>query len=256
MNNSGVLHYQSNYLTHVIFRVDFPKILRLDRTDPPAQFQDTIMGSFPHLNERKTRSLSIDMQNSSAVAKQEEMPQWEFMNKEKTQKIIIESTSFVQEFLKYTRFPEFFDVLKETLESFFQIYPMSICTRLGLRYINRIKIDVGDPLNWENLLFAPLYETNIKLISDPNTLKRSMHSLELKEGKYNLRFNYGIFNSEYPNPVARKEFILDYDCYYDEEEETSRVFDMVKEFNMIITKWFEKSISDGLRSNMGVTRDG
>ena len=256
MNNSGVLHYQSNYLTHVIFRVDFPKILRLDRTDPPAQFQDAIMGSFPHLNERKTRSLSIDMQNSSAVAKREEMPQWEFMNKEKTQKIIIESTSFVQEFLKYTRFPEFFDVLKETLESFFQIYPMSICTRLGLRYINRIKIDTGDPLNWENLLFTPLYETDIKLIADPNTLKRSMHSLESKEGKYNLRFNYGIFNSEYPNPVAIKEFILDYDFYYDEEEETSRIFDIVKEFNMIITKWFEKSISDGLRSNMGVTRDG
>jgi len=187
------------------------------------------------------------------MTRQEELLQWQFLNKEKNKKLIIDSISFVQEFTKYTHFNEFYGTLKSTLGSLLDIYHISLFNRIGLRYINQIHISSGDPINWENLLVPPLFDLNLKFLSNYDILQRSMHSLELKVGEYDLRFKFGIFNSEYPNPVARKEFILDYDCYYKAEEDISKVFDMVVAFNSIITKWFENSISEGLRSIMEET---
>ncbi len=82
-----------------------------------------------------------------------------------------------------------------------------------------------------------------------------MHYLELKEEGYNLKFQFGLFNSEYPNPISRKEFVLDYDCSTNEETDILEIFDKAKEFNKKIHEWFEKSIQDGLRDIMGVVNN-
>ena len=82
-----------------------------------------------------------------------------------------------------------------------------------------------------------------------------MNLLEFQTQVCNLKFQFGMFNSEYPNPIALKEFALDYDCSLKEELEIGEVYGKVKEFHNVATYWFEKSIGDELRKIMGKVKD-
>lgn len=145
--------------------------------------------------------------------------------------------------------------MKLIFETLADLYPIKIINRVGLRYINQIKIESGDPIDWNGLIHPSLFSVQREFISRENGLLRSMHYLELKEEGYNLKFQFGLFNSEYPNPISRKEFVLDYDCSTNEEIDISRIFVKANEFNKKIHEWFEKSIQDGLRDIMGVVNN-
>ncbi|MEN4007279.1 MAG: TIGR04255 family protein [Methanobacteriaceae archaeon] len=81
-----------------------------------------------------------------------------------------------------------------------------------------------------------------------------MHStiIEVREDDYLLRFQFGLYNTEYPSPIARKEFVLDYDCYIEGEIDILELFKRSDECNKIIYSWFERSIQDELRKEMGM----
>lgn len=67
-----------------------------------------------------------------------------------------------------------------------------------------------------------------------------------------VRFQYGMFNSEHPNPIARKEFVLDFDCYTKDEQDISDVLTLLDSFHEKIKEMFESSILGDLRQIMGV----
>ena len=67
-----------------------------------------------------------------------------------------------------------------------------------------------------------------------------------------VRFQYGMFNSEHPNPIARKEFVLDFDCYTKDEQDLSDVLTLLDRFHEKIKEMFEYSILNDLRQIMGV----
>ena len=67
---------------------------------------------------------------------------------------------------------------------------------------------------------------------------------------YRVNFNYGMFNSEFPAKISRKEFILDFD-FYTEYVEQETIIPLIKKFNKEAAIMFEKCIKDGLRKKMG-----
>jgi uncharacterized protein (TIGR04255 family) len=84
-------------------------------------------------------------------------------------------------------------------------------------------------------------------------LLRSMHQLHImKDDSITSVINYGIINKEYPNPIARPEFILDYDCYLTGELTVEEVLKKIIELNKIISDLFDKDITEKLKEIMGV----
>lgn len=243
--------YKSNFLTNVIFRIDFPKILGLDKEKPPAEFQEKISDRFPISKEVEGGILGIHAAPDAVSIKQEKIVEWEFFNKERTKRVHIASNFLYVEYHKFNNFGELEGDMRFIFESFLELYPVKIVNSIGLRFINQINLESGDPMNWNDLIHPSLFSITQDFTSDEDEVLRSMHLLDIKENENKLRFQFGIFNSEYPNPIARKEFILDYDCRIDEELETSEVYRRAKGFYEIIHKWFEKSIEKGLREIMG-----
>lgn len=247
MNN-----YKSNFLTNVIFRVDFPKILGLDSKNPPTQFQSEVKDKFPILETKLGKSVQLKISKEPVNVVETEVLRWQFFNKGKTRVVDVASDAITLEYFVYRNFKEFLDDIEWVFNKFFSIYDVvRICNRVGLRYINQVKIEKGDPFDWNNLINPDLVFVNQDLIENKESVKKSMHLLELKTTVCDLKFQFGIFNSEYPNPIARKEFVLDYDCILKEELEIGEVYGKVKAFNDVITSWFEKSIRDGLRDILG-----
>lgn len=250
--------YKKNFITNVIFRIDFPKILNLTEQNPPSKLQEIINEKFPRLEEIKGSQIETKiMKNSTFDIKGITKISWSFINREKTINISIDPEFLTIEYLKYENFTEFFKTIKFIFDNFIDLYNIKLINRLGLRYINQIKLEVGNPLNWNNLIDASLFSVSENFVKKNyrNNISRSMHFLGINEEEYNLIFQFGMHNSEYPSPINRKEFILDYDCMSKEEIDVIEVLNKVEKFNKIIYEWFESSIMNKLREEMGVIKN-
>lgn len=248
--------YKSNFLTNVIFRVDFPPILSLDSRNPPTRFQCEIKDSFPILEPKPGKLYEFEITKELAKVVTSKVARWQFFNKERTKVVDVGSDAIILEYFVYRHFKEFFNDVDLVFKKFFNIYDVvKICNRIGLRYINQVKIEKGDPFDWEDLINPELVLVNRGFISSIKGIKKCMNLLEFQTQVCNVKFQFGMFNSEYPNPIALKEFALDYDCSLKEELEIGETYGKVKDFNDVATYFFEMSIGDKLRKIMSKVKD-
>ena len=82
-----------------------------------------------------------------------------------------------------------------------------------------------------------------------------MASIEMNYTDCMLRFQYGIFNSDYPAPNKKREFILDTDVYSVGLYTMEEIADQIDAFHDRAKNWFEQSIKQPLRIKMGVITD-
>lgn len=246
------LQYKKNFITDIIFRIDFSPILIIN--DKPTKLQNDIRGLLPEFNENKVINIKATIVGNQVINEPEKRPEWQFTNNKKT---IFANLSFDNFNIvvkgDYKNIEEYKKNLLKILNPFYEYYKPIEIKRIGLRFINKIILKEGDPLDWKGYINDNLI-SQLKLFTESdNYVSRSMGQLILNGEDYNLIFNYGIYNSEFPARVARKEFILDYDCNASvcNFEETE---DKVTKFNFEIKKLFEKSIEDKLRSEMGIEK--
>jgi len=141
------------------------------------------------------------------------------------------------------------------VEELFGIYDDFEGKRLGLRYINEITLPENNVLDWTNYLDERLL-TSLNFPQDPSKICRAFNNLELNYGDLIIRFQYGMFNADYPALIRKKSFILDYDAYYQGPQNLEDVKHNIDIFHEAIQTLFEYSISDKLRSLMGVEGNG
>lgn len=65
-----------------------------------------------------------------------------------------------------------------------------------------------------------------------------------------MTFTHGIYNSEFPAKVSRREFLLDYDCHTEDIECGDLVKKYISPFQLKINRMYEASIEEGLRTLM------
>lgn len=245
--------YEKNFLSRVIFRVDYPKILDLDLKEPTAEFQKNIINKYPKVKEKHIDNvkfkLALNGKDTGSSEKQTELA-WEFTDKENKKRVFISSDHVSIEYINYySGFTEIYDDINLIINNLIEFYPVKIANRIGLRYINEIELD-GSRFEWSNILKPHIHNPTTEFIPQTDNVLRSMHSLDVREDEFNLKFQFGMWNSEYPSPIKRKEFVLDYDCILKKEIEITEVFPISDELHNIIKKWFENSIDDGLREKM------
>ena len=85
---------------------------------------------------------------------------------------------------------------------------------------------------------------------DPKTISRAFHNLVLNYGDMSVRFQYGMHNPDFPVPIRKKVFILDYDAYYEGPQSFEDVKLNIDKFHERVESLFEASISNKLRDLM------
>jgi hypothetical protein len=68
----------------------------------------------------------------------------------------------------------------------------------------------------------------------------------------NITINHGIFNKYFPSKVIENEYILDIDAFTPTATELNRTMELLPKFNEDIAIYFERSITDNLRTEMEV----
>lgn len=249
------MHYKKNYLSRVIFRIDFNPIARL-QTEKKPELSQKIESKYPYVKGRATTQISFSLSlTGSGIEQQDSSTIWDHRTEENSKKIItLAPNHLVIDYGKdeYDHFPPFRDEIKYVYENFLDIYKIEEVSRVGLRFINEVSMAEGNPLEWKGFINEKLSVSTFAGLIEGMKLVRSMHQLHALYDDISVLFNYGMYNPDFPNPVARKHYVLDYDCYITGGIKSSEVLGRVVDLNSVAENMFESSIDEELRRDMGV----
>jgi uncharacterized protein (TIGR04255 family) len=150
----------------------------------------------------------------------------------------------------YEGFAKMSERLFRILQPIFDSAPGLAIKRLGLRYINVVTLPGRNALNWSTYLDRRLV-SNLSFPGEGEGLTRAMSNMELVVDGIGLRFQYGVWNPDYPNIVRRKEFVLDLDAYAMGLASFGEARDQTVHLHDIVESGFERSIKHALRKAMG-----
>jgi uncharacterized protein (TIGR04255 family) len=90
----------------------------------------------------------------------------------------------------------------------------------------------------------------LNFFDEIKSLARLFHVSVINFEESSLKFQFGLFNPDFPAPIKQKSFILDYDAAYFGLLDNSDVSASLDLFHNKIEEYFEKSITDGLRKKL------
>jgi len=247
------MRYAKDFLTSVVYEIRFSPILALKK-DAPAAYQTLIQTEFPHVEEQLELGVSAAVTAQSALQAniQEQKSIWVFMIPDRTAALSVACDFLRLEFRRYPgieRMKADFGLLWEKFQA---TYPVQTLTRAGLRYINQVSLPTGDALDWKGYIGQHLIDAALGVgRSDGSRLARSWHEMHWTAEDHRMAFRFGIFNSDFPSPVAHREFILDYDCFSIGESPAAAAVELLGRYNGYVDVMFEASIGDELRHVMG-----
>jgi len=244
--------YRHNFVTNAICRLDFRSVPEINE-DLLNRFRDVVKSDFPKVEEKTIRAITARLEQSG-VLEQVTLPDqkmFQYIDANSENKIELAPDHLAIESFKYINFREFGKNIELALGAFGELVENPDFTRLGLRYVNQIVLNKGNPLIWANYVDSSFVSVIDRFFERSPNLARTMSQVVLNYDEYKLNFNYGIHNSEFPAKISRKEFILDFD-FYTEYVEKEQIMPQLIRFNKESGIMFEKCIKDTLRKHMEV----
>jgi len=246
--------YKRTYLTAVIARVDFPSPLEGLDQQLPSEVSNAVLKAFPIEEPRQGFTQEVQVSDGGAVQQRRSaFTEWRFhgASREKTFSIApMPKAAVFVECKQYSTYESFKADFLLGLEPFFRCYPNTQGSRVGLRYINEINLDdEEDPFDWDSYLH-PKMLCLLDFWPSRSVISRVFHNLELNVGEFNLRYQFGMHNPDYPSPIIKKTWILDFDAYCQGPQEYAGISGSLDEFHQAIQRLFEHSITPKLREKM------
>ena len=240
--------YSKNFLSNVIFRLDYHPILVLREKISP-QFQESVRVHMPLLQEQKGFEYRAEIKDGAPEGNAVPLSSWILLDKEERFKLTLNYSFLAIEDARYSSLEDYLKTIQLVTQAFLASYEKPEFTRIGLRYVNTINLENGNPLDWSEYIADYLTCSLDGLVHNKQYLSRTMGQYVLNPGDHQIVWNYGIFNPEYPAKISRRQYILDYDCY--SQDVSSDITQQVRDFNVAILALFESSIREPLRALMG-----
>jgi uncharacterized protein (TIGR04255 family) len=256
---SRTMHYRTNFLSHVVFRLDYRRLEAGLSIDVKPPFSARIADIYPVASAKPITLIHLSVgPQGPGIQQQQIAAQWEHRKVSEGTRVATLTPEFIA--LEYgakdfDNFPPFRDEIQRVYDAFQADYHVAEFTRLGLRYINEIVLPEGDALDWEGFLNQGLITSVKTYISEGMRPIRSMHQCLMRCDDGTVTVHYGLNNPDFPNPIVRRAFILDFDCAQDQAVAAAEVMPLVGRLNTIAENLFESSIEDGLRERLGVMDD-
>ena len=238
--------YSKSPLTEISLELKFANFYNIKENIP--KFYDEIKENFKYNTVNMEPKLSINITNQNGEIKTTHEPSsWVFHETEDINEspLIVELGNdyclldfrvYLGEYLGFDEFKKYIDLMINAIS----IFNIKEFNSIGLRYINNIKCSKGNPLKWESIISSKLLLQD--LLGEYESPSRLMSQFTFEKNNFFINFQFGIFNTEFPNPIARKEFILDLDCICNDETNISEIDDLVIEMHETISSLFEEMI--------------
>jgi uncharacterized protein (TIGR04255 family) len=245
--------YKKHFLKQVIARIDFGTPLPIAKLGPPKRVVETLKANFPRAELERVTEQNVTLSPTGSLVDTKDKPRWVYSSKDRRKKTIVAEDHCVVEYVQgsYASFEVLSSEFLSLVAAMFQSFENLQVNRLGLRYVNSIELDEDNPMDWSKYLSLPLLALP-KLATDPTTLSRVFHLVEFNYGDTNLRFQGGMVNPDYPAPIKRKQFVLDYDAYCQLLLSEQEIQTYLRQFHAKVNAAFEEVITPELRKKMEI----
>ncbi len=248
-NNATRRKYKKDFLKEVIVRIDFDTPLPIAIKGPAKNIYDTVKERFPITEEKKVMGKELLIGPDVTKERSIESKEWHYYGINREKHLTITPNMMVIEYNKY----KYYEMLREDFlsvsDALFNAYPRLQVKRLGLRYIDNIDIPGGNPTEWDKYL-KPELNTIFTIAENKETISRAFHVLEFNYGEDFLRFQFGMFNPDYPAPIKKKIYTLDYDMYVTKLLDKTDIGETLDHFHEKVNRFFEEIITGNLRKIM------
>ena len=238
--------YKRNYLNEVIARIDFVSPIHKLNHELPSKLSERALKNFPILEPKQGIAAEFQLSPKITEHKNIEFTEWNFYGKEREKRLVIYNNAVYMVYNVYPKYELFRNDFVEIIEVLFTEIPEVVANRLGLRYINNFEIPNGDPFKWDEYINEYLI-SSLRFVQDKNLISRAFNNLEYNFEDFNLRFQFGMPNSDYPAPIRKKHFVLDYDAYHQGLQTMQEIPSNLDRYHTKIQSLFETGITDKLR---------
>jgi len=246
------VEYKKTFIRQVIARIDFAAPLDKLEKEVPKGFDKLAQKYFPIKVPVQMVSVAMIAGANIAIDTTKKYPMWEYQDRKRENKLELFPTHMDVVFTKYTNY---YKDLKNTFVELADALTKEITEitikRFGLRFINNIDVeDKSAPTKWEKYLNKDLLSV-FKISQKSDDVLRAFSILIYRSDNVLLIFRYGMQNPDYPAPIKKKEFTLDYDAFYEGLLEGKDIPSYLDLFHRKIYELFETCITKELRKMMG-----
>jgi len=251
VNANNVKHrkYKKDFLNRVIVRIDFDSSLPIAAAGPAKGIYDTVKERFPTTEEKKLVGKELVIGPGATQERSIEAKEWHYYGRDRKKHLTISPNAMLIEYNEY----EYYEKLREDFlsvsDALFRAYSELQVNRLGLRYIDNIDIPGENPAEWNEYL-RPELNSIFAIADKKETISRAFHVLEFNYGEDLLRFQFGMFNPDYPAPIKKKIYTLDFDMYVTKLLDKKDIEQTLDRFHDKVSRCFEEVITDRLREVM------
>lgn len=231
------VRYQRNFIKTAVIELRFPTLLELE-SKPPTKFQSLIRKSYPFYEPQVVQHVG-----GADVGAPEH--HYLFHSKDKKWTVVIKSFAVAIETSKYEDFENFFTRFQEILQSAKEIIDSDFFTRVGLRYVNSIPIEDGNPEGWiRSDLIRPITGG---VLGDTESCASIIQGY-MERGRYGFR--HGLHGIDGDNKSGVPNYRLDFD-YYEENVEFGDVEKLIRLFNEVNFSFFSWCLGDKAKKILG-----
>lgn len=242
--------YTAPFLKEAIIRIDFPAAVPCLTDTLDTKISKASLSKFPIFEPQKLQTQEFQFLGAGFSANSREVTQWTFHGKNREKTLIISPESVIQTTKSYKSYEAFSGDFHHIVNAISDVQNDIPVNRIGIRYVNVIDINNGNPLEW----FEYINESMLGIIDlnkdRSESVSRAFHILEYNFDEINLKFQFGIANPDYPSVIKRKQFVLDLDAYSQGALELSEVNSILGKAHALIQEFFELSITDKTRNQM------
>lgn len=244
------IRYAQPYLSEVIVRLDFLNSIEEIKDKLPSQISKKIKKLFPIAEPQRIIASELQLNSGTEIkARDKTGMEWRFFGKDREKRLNLGRQAIAITYDTYTSYEDLKKDFHTTLDACFEVFPDLQGKRLGLRYVNEINVPGKNPFAWEGYLDDGLLGI-LEFVPDSGHVSRVFHILEYNYGDCNLRYQFGLPNSDFPAPIRERTFVMDFDAYYQGIYDRTDIGEALDKFHERIQNLFEKSITDQLRENM------
>jgi uncharacterized protein (TIGR04255 family) len=241
--------YKRNFLTEVIARIDFVSPLDAVAKELPKAFSKVALMHFPIDEPKPAFAQELLVSEKEIATRRQEFMEWNFHGRNRDKRLTLTPQAFFVTYKKYEAYENLRTEFVAVVEVFFSCFEQAQPSRLGLRYINQLDVPGENPLDWGRYVNDRLLGLFSYSVQDAEPA-RIFHNFEAVFRNFNLRFQFGLHNPDYPAPIRRRLFILDYDAYFNGLLEPREISSSLDVYHDAIQALFEQSITDQLREVM------
>lgn len=250
-------------LVLAVFQVRFSSLVEVASQDYDIKpFRNAIEDEYPHFTPVKQVAVQVDVR--SGEPKQTETVQWRFTDESANWTVVLASDFLTLEVRRYKHFPEFTSRLRSLLSALVKHVRPKIGTRLGLRYINEIRVGaerLSSIVRPEllGLLAVPELESHAAQCSQEAVLRLP------DDQTIQMRFGFFPDGSTVQPPPGQQSpsgpfFLLDFDAYKMFSApillrmEPESIGEYVDRYHNEIEKIFRWSMTEKFTESLGVRR--